>query len=102
MDLSNIGTILLDMILPAIWVSIGPVVTTAITATVNAVIKTYVPRSLQLILAPIIGAVFAGITGDVAGVDPNMAAAIGGASGIGVQSALMLDPKRFLASKKDV
>ena len=97
MNASNIGSILLTMVLPAIWVSIGPVVTTAITATVNTVMKTYVPRSLQLILSSVIGAVVAGMTGTTEGVDPTIASGIGAASGLGVQAALMLDGNRFLS-----
>lgn len=99
MNVSSIGHILLSMVLPAIWVSIGPIVTTAITATVNTVMHTYVPRPVQLILASIIGAVVAGTTGDVQGIDPTVAAEIGGAGGLGLETALMLNSNRFLAGQ---
>lgn len=98
MNVHGILDILINSLLPLIWASIGPVVSVAVTASVNSVVGTYVPRPVQLILAAIAGAVTAGLTGSTEGIDPNVAAGMGGAASFGTQLGIMLNSKRFLAS----
>ena len=98
MDLHTMGNMVLNMILPAVWATVGPVATMAITAFVNTVVVAYVPRPVQLMLASVISAITAGLTGSVEGIDPNIAVGIGASEGLGVQAALMMNPKKFLAS----
>lgn len=98
MDISSIGNIFLHMILPALWVAIGPVATMAITSFVNTIVGKYIPRPVQLILSSVISAVTAGLTGTVEGIDPNTAIGIGATGGLGLQAGLMLDSKKYLSS----
>lgn len=84
-----------DMILPALWAMGGPALVVMITATANNLAKLYIPRAIQIPLAGILGAIVAGLTGDSAS-----AAAVGLADGIAVQSALSMNPQKFLASAK--
>ena len=82
----------INLILPMLWTVSGPAFVVMVTATANNLAKLYIPRAIQIPLAGIIGAVAAGLSG----VDP----AGGAAAGAGVQAALSMDSKRFLASAK--
>lgn len=84
----------MNMILPALWATAGPAVVVMLTATANNLAKLYIPRAIQIPLAGVIGAIVAGLTGDA------NAAAMGGAGGLAVQSALSMNPDTFLAGKK--
>lgn len=86
------------MLIPALWVSFGPVATKAITLIVNSWTKAYVPRQVQVPLSGILGAIMAGLTGDAAGVDPNVAASIGTAMGLGAQIFASTHPDTMTAS----
>ena len=81
-----------------LWVAGGPVVTAAVTAWVNTIVHAYVPRPVQLVLSSIFGAIIAGMTGSLEGVDPSVAAGIGGAAGLGAQAFAMLKPSTLLTS----
>lgn len=98
MDLSTLGMTVLNMVLPAIWAAVGPMATIAITAFVNNVVGKYVPRPVQLILASVISAITAGLTGSVEGIDPSVAVGVGATEGLGIQAALMINPKKALSS----
>lgn len=87
-----------NMLIPALWVSFGPVAVKAVTLTVNSWTQKYVPRGLQVPLAGFLGAVFAGLTGDMTGIDPNLAVSIGGASGVVGQILTSLHPDTMTAS----
>lgn len=87
-----------SMLIPALWVSFGPVATKAITLVINSWTTKYVPRGIQVPIAGLLGAVMAGITGDAAGVDPNIAAGIGASVGIGGQVLASLHPDTMDAS----
>ena len=69
---------LVTMMIPAIWATVGPIAIKGLTMTVNGFVGAYVPRSLQVILASIIGAIAAALAAD-----PSVAVATavtGGAS----------------------
>lgn len=55
---------LLTLLLPALWGAVGPLVMAAITRVVNGAFRAYVPRSLQVIVSSLLGAIVAGLTGD--------------------------------------
>ena len=87
-----------NMLVPALWVAFGPVAVKMITMTVNSWTKAYVPRGLQVPLATICGALFAGVTGDSMGVDPAMAVSIGGGAGLIAQILASINPDAMNAS----
>jgi len=87
---------LLHSTLPAIWVAIGPSLVALITKGVNMASTAYVPRWLQGILAAVIGAIFAGVTGEAAGVDPASATVLGGVSGAVGQTLAAIKPATLL------
>jgi len=82
---------IVNLLLPVLWASAGPALVVMLTATANNLAKLYIPRAIQIPLAAVLGALAAGLTGDA------NAAAIGGASGLAVQSALSMPPDKFLA-----
>jgi hypothetical protein len=98
MDMSNLFKILLAAMLPAIWAAAGPVMTTAITAWVNSVIGSYVPRPVQLILSSLLTAILAGLTGSIEGLDAMTAAGIGAAMGLGTQTFASIQPATLLTT----
>lgn len=69
---------LFNTLIPVLWASIGPLVIALITKTVNGVSGKYVPRSVQVILSSVLGAIGAGL-GD-GGVTMAATAVAGGAS----------------------
>ena len=85
-----------NLLLPVLWATAGPAFVVMITATANNLAKLYIPRAIQIPLAGILGAVVAGLTGD----ENVSAATVGLASGLSVQSALSMNPSKFLASAK--
>ena len=89
-------TQLVNLVLPALWATAGPAFVVMLTATANNLAKLYIPRGIQIPLAGILGAVVAGLTGD----GSASSAAIGLADGLAVQSALSMNPAKFLASAK--
>lgn len=98
MDMHTIFTTLLSALLPVVWASVGPVATTAVTAWVNSVVGSYVPRPIQLILSSLLTAVTAGLTGSVLGLDATTSSGIGLAMGLGTQTFASISPKLMLAT----
>lgn len=96
--LPSILSMVTTMLIPALWVSFGPVATKAITLVVNSWTTKYVPRAVQVPLAGLLGAIIAGLTGDAAGIDPSIAAGIGASVGIGGQVLASLHPDTMAAS----
>ena len=98
MDKAAFLNLIVNVLIPAVWASSGTLITTAVTAWINAIIKTYVPRAVQIPLAGILGSLVTGMTAPQMGIDPGLAAGIGLAAGTLGQVALSLDPKTWLAS----
>jgi len=88
---------IVNLLLPALWSTAGPMIVVSLTALVNKFAKAYVPRALQIPLAGVFGAIVAGLTGD----GSAQVAAVGLANGLAVQSALSVNPKSALASAKE-
>lgn len=97
----------ISLILPILWATMGPTITTAVTAFTNQVVGAYVPRPVQLIIASLITAVLAGFTvvgtgGDVA--TAESVGAVTGLLGLGMQAHASIQPATLLATapaKKD-
>lgn len=87
---------ILNMLLPMLWATAGPAFVVMLTATANNLAKLYIPRAIQIPLAGILGALAAGLTGD----GSVNATVVGLADGIAVQSALSMNPNKFLAGAK--
>lgn len=64
------------MLVPALWGAIGPMAMAGITKAVNGLVGAYVPRPVQVIVSSLLGAVVAGVAGDVS-------TAAGAASAVG-------------------
>jgi hypothetical protein len=93
------STILL--VLPILWATFGPVITTAVTAFVNQVVGAYVPRPIQLIISSLISAVLAGFTVSGVGGDIHTAesiAAVAGVLGLGTQAYASIHPATLLTT----
>lgn len=93
-DWNAIKPLLLNSLLPALWIPIAPVVTAFLTATINATAGKYVPRSMQVILIAIVGAAAAGLSGLG---DPASMASTGAASQVVAQippATLLTDPPK--------
>ena len=101
MDKQAFLNLVVNVLIPAVWASSGPLITTAVTAWINSIIGTYVPRSVQVVLAGIMGSLVTGITAPQMGIDPGLAAGIGFTAGTLGQTAISLDPKTWLASAKE-
>jgi hypothetical protein len=97
-DTSNLLNVFISLIIPAVWASVGPVVTAAITAWVNSIPKAYVPRPVQVIVSGLLTAVVAGLTAGAEGMAPGTAAAGGLALGMVTQTLAALQPKTLLTS----
>lgn len=85
---------LLDMaiksLVPALWVAIGPGFVVVVTAAVNKFAQAYVPREIQVVLAGLITATLAGLTGG----DP----AAGMVQGVSAQTLAATHPDTLLTS----
>lgn len=82
----------------ALWSAVGPLSTSAITSWVNSVTNKYVPRPVQIVLSSILTAMVAGVSGQLVGLDPATAAAVGASLGAGSQTFTSLNPRTLLAS----
>jgi hypothetical protein len=100
MDKSQLITLLLTVLLPAIWTSAGPIANAAITGFVNGTLKTYVPRPVQLIIASVAGSFAAALTGVPEGMDPTTVNAAGAAAGLAGQTLAMMKPDTLLTGTK--
>lgn len=90
---------ILTMLIPVLWGAIGPVVIAAITKFVNRGLGVYVPRPLQVILSSIMGAVVAGLTGDVSGSAGPASIAASAAAGGTSQVYAQTRPETLRASQ---
>lgn len=86
---------LMVVLIPAIWTSVGPLAIAAITKAVNQSVGTYVPRSLQVVLSSILGALAASMADG--GVTVVATAMSGGAS----QIYAAMKPESLLTSPKE-
>lgn len=96
--IQTILSMVTTMLLPALWVSFGPILTKGITGVVNSWTGKYVPRAIQVPIAGLLGAVIAGLTGATQGIDPGVAAGIGASIGLGGQVLASLHPDTMSAS----
>ena len=94
----NLTSSLVVSLLSLLWSSVGPLASSAITAWVNTIVGKYVPRPVQIILSSVIGAVTAGLSGSMVGLDPLTATGIGFAGGLAGQTFVSLHPKTMLSS----
>lgn len=86
---------LLTILLPTVWASVGPLVIATITKFSNSALSTYVPRSIQIILSSILGAVAAGIA------DGGVTMAATAAGGAVSQIYTATQPASLLATKRE-
>ncbi len=86
---------LLTVLLPTVWASIGPLVIATITKFSNSALNTYVPRSIQIIVSSILGAVAAGIA------DGGATIAATAVSGAASQIYAATQPASLLSTKRE-
>jgi hypothetical protein len=75
-----------------LWGVFGATAMVSVTAFFNTVVKSYIPREIQIPLAGVLSAVLASL----AGADPGTAIVEGSA----IQAALSMNPNTFLSGSK--
>ena len=85
---------LLSVLVPAVWASIGPLAIAAITKVTNSAVGAYVPRSLQVILSSVFGAIAASMA------DGGVTVAATAISGAASQVYAQTHPSSLLTTEK--
>ena len=92
--LSGVGVKVLLMLIPTLM----PLATSAITAWINGVVKSYVPRPVQVALSTLLGAIAAALASETVGIPAEVAMSAGAIMGGVGQTFASLKPDTLLAS----